>query len=70
MTNIIKELHLGANILLAYFHYCCKGCQPFALDSDAAEIATMAELNPEQIDFIQKTAGYVHLNSNSPPPPF
>jgi hypothetical protein len=70
MTDIIEELHMGANILLAYFHYCCKGFRPFDLDWDATDTTSMAELDPDQIKFVQKTAGYVHSNSMLPKPPY
>jgi hypothetical protein len=63
MTGIIEELHLGANILLAYFHYCCKGFQPFDLDWDASETTSMAELDAEQVKFVRKTADFVSLQS-------
>jgi hypothetical protein len=65
MTNVIEELHLGANILLAYFHYCCKGFQPFAPDWDPSETTSMAHLDPEQINFVQQTARYVQSNSEA-----
>lgn len=70
MTDIVEELHLGANILLAYFHYCCKGCRPFDLGWDAAQTTSMAELDHEQINFVQRTAGYVHSNGITPLPYF
>jgi hypothetical protein len=69
MVEIISELHMGANILLAYFHYCCKGFRPFGLDWKSTETASMAELDSEQIQFVQKTAAYVHKNSLFPRPP-
>lgn len=65
MIDIVEELHLGANILLAYFHYCCKGCRPFDLDWDAADTQSMAELDPDQIKFVQETSKFVHSNSKT-----
>jgi len=62
MVEIIADLHMGANILLAYFHYCCKGFRPFELDWDSAETTSMADLDPEQIQFVQRTAVFVHKN--------
>jgi len=62
MVDIIAELHIGADILLAYFHYCCKGFQPFALDWNAAETTSMAELDVDQVRFIKNTATYVKTN--------
>ena len=69
MVEVISELHMGANILLTYFHYCCKGFRPFDLDWKSAETASMAELDSEQIQFVQKTAEYVHKNSMFLRPP-
>jgi hypothetical protein len=68
MVEIIADLHMGANILLAYFHYCCKGFRPFDLDWDSTETASMADLDPEQIQFVRRTAEYVHKNSMFPDP--
>jgi hypothetical protein len=53
--DLISQLHGGANMMLAYFHYCNKGQRPFASDLDSEEFA-MAELNQEQISFIRATA--------------
>lgn len=64
--DLITELHLGANVLLAYFHYCCKGFCPFDLDWDAGETTSMADLDPDQIKFVRRTAEYVQLCSQSP----
>jgi hypothetical protein len=66
MVDIIAELHIGADILLAYFHYCCKGFQPFALDWNAAETTSMAELDVDQVRFIKNTATYVKTNGKRP----
>lgn len=49
--------------MLAWFHHCNKGSQPFSLDwSDIINLG-LAELTPEQADFVQKTAGYVKQRS-------
>jgi hypothetical protein len=56
---MVAEYHMGANILLAYFHYCNKGLHPFALNSNSPEFATMAALNPKQVEFIEFTRTYV-----------
>jgi len=61
--DMISELHVGANILLAYFHYSCKGHRIFDQGWNAEEMRSMAELNAEQAQFIQKTAAYVKANS-------
>jgi hypothetical protein len=62
MVNLIEELHMGANILLGYFHYCTKGFRPFTLDWNAKQTVSMAELNAEQVEFVKKTAAHVKAN--------
>ncbi len=59
---MIKELHHGANVLLAHFHYCCKGFRPFALDWNSAETVSMAEMDTKQVRFVRQTAIYVNIN--------
>lgn len=53
---------MGANILLAYFHYCTKGFRPFSLEWNSEQTLSMAELNAEQVEFVKKTA--VHVKAN------
>lgn len=62
MDNI-SEIHMGANVLLAHFHYSCKGYRVFEEGWKVEETVSMAELNTEQAQFIQKTAAYVKANS-------
>ncbi|KAH7361068.1 hypothetical protein BKA65DRAFT_547760 [Rhexocercosporidium sp. MPI-PUGE-AT-0058] len=64
MPDMIAELHTGANILLAYFQYCCKGHRPFSLDWNAEKSLSMAALDPYQVKFIQKTALQVQANES------
>ena len=68
MVEIVADLHMGANILLAYFHHCCKGFRPFDVDWESTETASMADLDQEQIQFLRRTAEYVHKNSMCPDP--
>ena len=58
----VEDLLASADILLAYFHYCTKGQMPFDLDWNAEENTSMAELNPEQVQFVRNTANYVMAN--------
>lgn len=60
--DMVKELHLGANVLLAHFHYGCKGYHPFTLDWEPELSTSMAILNDEQLRFIKQTATYVEYN--------
>jgi hypothetical protein len=60
--DMVAELHFGANVLLAHFHYCCKGFRPFSLDWKPAESTSMATLDDEQLRFMRQTADYVDYN--------
>lgn len=60
--DMIKELHLGANVLLAHFHYGCKGYRPFSLDWKPELSTSMATLDDEQLRFVRQTAVYVDYN--------
>lgn len=53
---------MGANILLAYFHYCNKGLYPFAAEIDEQELAKAANLDVKQIRFIEWTRSYLKDN--------
>ena len=54
--TLIEELHTGANILLAYFHYCNKGSHPFSEDWASPTAIARAKLNAEQASFMRSTA--------------
>lgn len=55
--SLVRATNSGAKTILAHFHYCCKGQQPFGADFDwnAAKIRRMARLDAEQSRFM---AGY------------
>ncbi|KJZ78316.1 hypothetical protein HIM_02354 [Hirsutella minnesotensis 3608] len=55
----VKEYHLGANILLAHFHYCNKGMYPFSSDCKDKELRTLADLNDDELQFVRMTRDYV-----------
>ncbi|CEI64192.1 hypothetical protein FVEN_g9033 [Fusarium venenatum] len=52
----VKEYHLGANILLAHFHYCNKGIYPFSEDCKDQDLRTLAGLDEEKIKFVHNTS--------------
>lgn len=60
--DMVQELHSGANVLLAHFHYSCKTFRPFDLDWKAEETTSMAELDNDQVSFVRQTASYVKFN--------
>lgn len=46
---------LGANTLLAYFHYCNKAIYPFSAECKDQDLKTLAELDDEAISFVHYT---------------
>ena len=68
MPEMIAELHMGANILLAYFHYACGGQRPFTLSWDEKDAVSMAVLDDDQIKFLKRAAVYVQANGTKSPP--
>ncbi|PKS06558.1 hypothetical protein jhhlp_007306 [Lomentospora prolificans] len=54
----VREYHLGANILLAYFHYCNKGIYPFSNECKEQDLRTLAELDEAMISFVKETRSY------------
>lgn len=54
---LVRATNSGAKTILAHFHYCCKGNQPFGegFDWNATKIRKMARLDAEQSRFM---AGY------------
>jgi hypothetical protein len=59
---MVEECHTGANVLLAYWHYCNKGSKPFAPGSNTADFHAMSELKPYQTAFVKETSNYVQAN--------
>ena len=57
-------INCGAKIILAHFHYCCKGQQPFQQDFDWSSEKTrkMAHLNEEQVEFMKSYRDLVLQN--------
>jgi len=62
---MVDEYHIGANILLAHWHYCNKGSQPFALDWDSGKHPAIVEMNTDQIAFVKETSALVKLKRKS-----
>lgn len=54
----VEEYHLGANILLAHFHYCSKGVHPFSDKCKDQDLRTLADLDEQQIQFVHETRSY------------
>lgn len=62
---------LGANILLAYFHYCNRGTYPFSDECKESDLQNLAELDCGAIDFVRWTRklSNSHSKSDSTPHP-
>ncbi|KAK3328841.1 hypothetical protein B0H66DRAFT_571609 [Apodospora peruviana] len=54
----VKEYNLGANTLLAYFHYCNKGIYPFSAECRDQDLQSLAELDDDAISFVRYTRQY------------
>ncbi|OAA73245.1 hypothetical protein ISF_00146 [Cordyceps fumosorosea ARSEF 2679] len=57
----VKEYHVGANIVLAYFHYCNKGLYPFSDECTDAELRSLAALTEQDIGLVRGMAAYAKL---------
>ncbi|CAN8099776.1 unnamed protein product [Discula destructiva] len=53
--HMVQQYHLGANILLAYFHYCNRGTYPFSDACKESDLQNLAELDKGAIDFVRWT---------------
>lgn len=58
-TDMVREYQQGANILLAYWHYCNKGIYPFSGECSEAELSSLAKLDADKIRFVHQTRGFV-----------
>ena len=63
---LVRATHSGAKTILAHFHYCCKGQQPFRPDFDweTPQIRKMAQLDSEQIMFMEKIKERINQNGD------
>ncbi|KAK0126871.1 hypothetical protein ONS95_008450 [Cadophora gregata] len=64
MPAMVEELHMGVNVLLAYYHYACRGQRPFSLEWDANDAVSMAILDDDQVKFLKRTAVHVQANAS------
>ncbi|OAA82473.1 hypothetical protein LEL_02018 [Akanthomyces lecanii RCEF 1005] len=54
----VQEYHVGANIVLGYFHYCNKGLYPFSDECNESELRSLAELTEHELGLVRATAAY------------
>lgn len=55
----------GANIFLAYYHYCNKSVYPFSNECKDSDLQNLAELDQTSINFVQYTRNYAEEHSES-----
>lgn len=65
LTQLAGGRGLGANILLAHFHYCNKGIFPFSDECKSKDLRTVANLNEDEIQFVQATRNHSRRHSES-----
>ncbi|KAF2965893.1 hypothetical protein GQX73_g7651 [Xylaria multiplex] len=63
--DMVREYQLGANILLAYFHYCNKGIHPFSAECKEQDLTTLAALNEQKANFIRQTKAHIEKHRKS-----
>jgi hypothetical protein len=65
--ELVRAVNAAAKILLAHFHYCCKGQVPFSKDFDWSSPTNtrMAHLDAEQFDFMCNYVRAVHERGKS-----
>ena len=59
----MREVHHSSNTFLIYFHYCNKGHHPLSVDWSSDSNIALAELDPEQIEFLNQTRKFVDEKS-------
>ncbi|KAJ3494896.1 hypothetical protein NLG97_g3782 [Lecanicillium saksenae] len=57
----VREYHMGANIILAHFHYCNKGLYPFSQECTVSELRSLAELSEGGISYVNTMKRYAKL---------
>ncbi|EMR63160.1 hypothetical protein UCREL1_9900 [Eutypa lata UCREL1] len=62
--DMVREYQVGANILLAYFHYCNKGIYPFSAECKEQDLSSLADLDGSKTKFIFVTRKAVDDNIN------
>ncbi|KAJ2970781.1 hypothetical protein NUW58_g9594 [Xylaria curta] len=63
--DMVREYQLGANVLLAYFHYCNKGIYPFSAECKEQDLTTLAALDESRAQFIKQTKSHVEKHRKS-----
>lgn len=61
--EVVTDDMLGANTLLAYFHYCNKGVYPFSEGCKDQDLQSLASLDDSSIRFVHYTRRYASEHS-------
>jgi hypothetical protein len=58
---IIRAILMGSKIILAHFHFCCKGQRPFSpeFDWESSGVKRMAQLDVAEIEFLKQYRVFV-----------
>ncbi|KAG5965411.1 hypothetical protein E4U58_002822 [Claviceps cyperi] len=59
----VAAYQIGANILLAHFHYCNKGWYPFSDKCEEQDLRTLADLSDDKAKFVQETRRIAKANA-------
>ncbi|KAK1780599.1 hypothetical protein QBC45DRAFT_450065 [Copromyces sp. CBS 386.78] len=51
----VREYNIGANTLLAYFHYCNRAIYPFSAECKDPDLQSLAELDDDAMRFVRET---------------
>jgi hypothetical protein len=60
--------HHSAKIILSRFHFVCSGSIPLWLDWDNGKASALANMTPEQIEFMQRTQRAIKEKGKLPEP--
>ncbi|KAL7924033.1 hypothetical protein ACQKWADRAFT_35614 [Trichoderma austrokoningii] len=55
----VREYHMGANVILAHFHYCNKGRLPFSEECEDKDLRVLGQLDAEKIEFVRETRSFI-----------
>ncbi|EAA34527.3 hypothetical protein NCU03248 [Neurospora crassa OR74A] len=55
----VREYNIGANTLLAYFHYCNRAIYPFSAECKDPDLQSLAELDGDAMRFVRETRNLV-----------
>ena len=63
MPVFVSERHHAANVFLSHYHYRTQPCDPFKVDWRRRQATPFAEMTPNEIHFLKRTAELVEERS-------